>query len=247
MRRDQIVKQGPAKLQTAPLRSAINPVASASRPELAGNQRLETVSLLPVADVAEALSPESERELVQRAQAGNEEAFGQLMRLHYEQTFRLIQSILRDEHAARDVGQEVWLTVWKNLAKFRGDAKFSTWVHPIAVRRAIDHLRSRQRWLGRFIPFLSEQDDGETTGVPEPAAAGDPRQDLEKAERNDRFERAIASLPPKHRAVLALREIQGLSYDEIAKTLDCRRGTVMSRLFHARRLLAQKIGELPCE
>jgi RNA polymerase sigma-70 factor, ECF subfamily len=137
--------------------------------------------------------------------------------------------------------------VWKNIGKFRGEAKFSTWVHPIAVRRAIDHMRSRKRWLGRFIPFLSEQDDGNVVGVPEASAEGDPRQDLEKTERSDRFERAIASLPPKHRAVLALREIQGLSYEEIAKTLDCRRGTVMSRLFHARRLLAQKLGELPCE
>jgi RNA polymerase sigma-70 factor (ECF subfamily) len=81
--------------------------------------------------------------------------------------------------------------------------------------------------------------------VPEAADEGNPRESMEKDERTARFERAIASLPPKHRAVLALREIQGLSYDEIAQTLDCRRGTVMSRLFHARRLLAQKLGTLP--
>jgi RNA polymerase sigma-70 factor (ECF subfamily) len=144
--------------------------------------------------------------------------------------------------------------VWKNLSTFRGDAKFSTWVHPIATRRAIDHLRSRKRWLGRFIPFLSadEADDSAErhTGVTEAADtsdAADPRRDIEQAEKKDRFERAIASLPPKHRAVLALREIQGLSYDEIAAHLDIARGTVMSRLFHARRLLAQKLGDLPCE
>jgi RNA polymerase sigma-70 factor (ECF subfamily) len=200
-----------------------------------------------VADAAETLSPETERDIIQRAQAGNEDAFGQLMRAYYEMTFRLVQSIVRDEHAARDVCQEVWLTVWKQLGTFRGDAKFSTWIHPIATRRAIDHLRSRQRWFGRFLPFRTETEDGQSDGVPEPVSADDPRQDMEKQERTARFERAIASLPPKHRAVLALREIQGLSYDEIAKTLDCRRGTVMSRLFHARRLLAQKLGDLPCE
>jgi RNA polymerase sigma-70 factor (ECF subfamily) len=198
-----------------------------------------------VADVAETLSPDAEREIIARAQAGNEEAFGQLMRAHYDPTFRLVQSIIRDEHAARDVCQEVWLTIWKNIGKFRGEAKFSTWIHPIAVRRSIDQLRSRQRWLGRFLPFLSEGEDGEMRGVPEPAAPDDPRADIEKSESTARFERAIASLPPKHRAVLALREIQGLSYDEIAQTLACRRGTVMSRLFHARRLLAQKLGEQP--
>jgi RNA polymerase sigma-70 factor, ECF subfamily len=207
-----------------------------------------------VADAVE-IPPELERELVDRARSGNEDAFGMLMRSHYEQVFRLVNSMLRDEHSARDVCQEIWLTVWKNIASFRGDAKFSTWVHPIATRRAIDHLRSRKRWFGRFIPFLSDTSSSDTeasggdrvAAAPEAIEASDPRQDLEVRERNARFERAIASLPPKHRAVLALREIQGLSYDEIAANLGIARGTVMSRLFHARRLLVQKLGDQPCE
>jgi RNA polymerase sigma-70 factor (ECF subfamily) len=196
-----------------------------------------------VADIADPLSPESERELLQRAQAGNEEAFGTLMRHHYEPTFRLVQSMIRDEHAARDVCQEIWLTVWNKLKDFRGEAKFSTWVYPIATRRAIDHLRSRQRFTKRFLPFLTGDDNEESGGVrtPEAVAESDPRAELEKVERNARFERALNSLPPKHRGVLALREIQGLSYDEIAENLGIARGTVMSRLFHARRMLAQKL------
>lgn len=203
-----------------------------------------------MADPAETPT-ETDPDLLRRAQGGDEEAFGALMRAHYEPTFRLVQSIVRDEHAARDVCQEVWLTVWRNLPTFRGDAKFSTWVHPIAVRRAIDHLRSRKRWLNRFLPFLSgdEDDTGERPGVrtPEPVADSTPREDVERGERNSRFERALAALPPKHRAVLALREINGLSYDEIAAALSIRRGTVMSRLFNARRMLVQKLGELPCD
>lgn len=202
------------------------------------------MSLRPVADVAELLSPESERELVQLAQAGNEDAFGRLMRSHYEPVFRLVNSIVRDEHASRDVCQEVWLTVWRNLKTFRGEAKFSTWIHPIAVRRAIDQLRSRRRWLNRFLPFLSGGEDDNSPPRPEPASTEDPRKEIEQRERMARFERAIAALPPKHRAVLALREINGLSYDEIAAAVGIRRGTVMSRLFHARRMLAQKIGDI---
>jgi RNA polymerase sigma-70 factor (ECF subfamily) len=205
-----------------------------------------------VSEIVE-ISPEAERELVQRAQAGNEDAFGVLMRSHYEPVFRLVNSMLRDEHSARDVCQEIWLTVWKNIGSFRGDAKFSTWLHPIASRRAIDHLRSRKRWFSRFIPFLSDTSsstDSDSGGdrvaaAPEAVASSDPRQDLEHQERNIRFERAIALLPPKHRAVLALREVQGLSYDEIAENLGVARGTVMSRLFHARRLLVQKLGDQP--
>ncbi len=201
------------------------------------------------------ITPEAERELVARARQGNEEAFGTLMRSHYDPVFRLVNSMLRDEHSARDVCQEIWLTVWKNLATFRGDAKFSTWVHPIATRRAIDHLRGRKRWFDRFIPFLSDDEEsaaerssGErVSAAREASESTDPRQDLEKQERRERFERAIASLPPKQRAVLALREVQGLSYDEIAENLGIARGTVMSRLFHARRLLVQKLGDQPCE
>ena len=207
-----------------------------------------------MADAIE-ITPEAERDLVARARGGNEEAFGALMRSHYEPVFRLVNSMLRDEHSARDVCQEIWLTVWKNIGAFRGDAKFSTWVHPIATRRAIDHLRGRKRWFNRFIPFASDTSEAasEESGGDRIAAAAeatadsDPRQDVEMKEKNARFERAIASLPPKHRAVLALREVQGLSYDEIAENLGIARGTVMSRLFHARRLLVQKLGDLPCE
>lgn len=198
------------------------------------------------------ITPEAERELVRRAQQGNEEAFGQLMRNHYEPVFRLVNGMLRDEHSARDVCQEIWLTIWKNLGSFRGDAKFSTWVHPIATRRSIDHLRSRKRWFNRFIPFLSDAGGGEgdedgnrVVAAPDAVESTNPRQEIEQREKSDRFERAIASLPPKHRSVLALREIQGLSYDEIATQLGLARGTVMSRLFHARRLLVQKLGDQP--
>jgi RNA polymerase sigma-70 factor (ECF subfamily) len=209
-------------------------------------------SSLAVFDDAE-ITPEAERELIRQAQGGDEEAFGNLMRRHYETTFRLVHSVLRDEHGARDVCQEVWLTVWKNLGSFRGDAKFSTWLHPIATRRAIDHLRRHRRWFSRFLPFASaieadrEQADERFAAAPEPTDDATPRDELEARERQARFERAIAALPPKHRAVLALREIQGLSYDEIASHLGIARGTVMSRLFHARRHLAQKLGDLPCD
>lgn len=200
-----------------------------------------------------AITPETERELVQRARAGDEEAFGVLMRSHYEPVFRLVNSILRDAHSASDVCQEVWLSVWRNLGTFRGDAKFSTWIHPIATRRAIDHLRRRRRWFSRFLPFASDVEattDDSGDRVPVAAEAtdeNDPRQDLDTAERNERFLRVIETLPPKHRAVLALREVQGLSYDEMANHLGIARGTVMSRLFHARRLLAKKLGDLPCD
>lgn len=200
---------------------------------------------------AELSSSDVDLEVAQRAQAGDEDAFAALMQAHYEPVFRLIVGIVRNESDARELCQDVWVTVWQRLATFRGDAKFTTWLHPIAVRRALDHLRKRRRWFDRFLPFASERenDDAEASfAAPEPAdPTPDVRADLERNERHAHFERLLASLPPIHRTVLALREVQGLSYDEIAKLLGCRPGTVMSRLFHARRLLARKLKDHPCD
>ncbi len=185
------------------------------------------------------LPPETDPALLRRAQAGDEAAFGELMRSHHEHVYRLVYAIVRHEADARDIAQEIWLTVWQRLPTFRGDAKFTTWLHPIAVRRALDHLRKRKRWYNRFLPFATG--DAAVESVPEPATTTDARQLTEGSERSDRFRRALDALPAHHRAVLALREVQGLSYDEIAQATGIPAGTVMSRLYHARRILAQKL------
>ena len=184
-------------------------------------------------------SPDLDPTLLRRAQAGEQAAFGEIMRANYDRTFRLVYAIVRHEHDARDVCQEVWLTVWRELSKFRADAKFSTWLHPIATRRALDHLRKRRRWFDRFIPIAT--DDAQIESASEPASLDDTRQPAESAERMAQLRRALDALPPKLRAVLALREVEGLSYEEIARATSIPTGTVMSRLYHARRLLAQKI------
>lgn len=190
----------------------------------------------------------ADADLIARARDGDEAAFGELMQRHYETVFRTVFAIVRNEHDARDLAQEVWIKVWRELPRYRGDAKFTTWLHPIATRRALDHLRKRRRWFDRFLPFQREDQDGETTTFVEPVddQPAAPAQ-LEATERQQHFESLLNSLPPKHRAVLALREVQGLSYDEIARSLGIRRGTVMSRLFHARRLLASKLRETSCD
>ena len=165
------------------------------------------------------------------------------MRVHYEQVFRLVYSIVRNEHDARDICQEIWLTVWKQLANFRGEAKFTTWLHPIVVRRSLDHLRKRRRWFDRFIPFSSAAEDEAVETAADPVTIEDARSETERGERTAHLQRLLDSLPPKLRAVLALREVQGLSYEEIARATGIPTGTVMSRLYHARRLLAQKLKE----
>ena len=189
-----------------------------------------------------------ERQWIKAARAGDESAFGELVQRHYEAVFRTVFAIVRNEHDARDLCQEIWVKAWQQIGKFRGESKFTTWIHPIAVRRSVDHLRKRRRWFDRFLPFNRQNDDPDAPPDFEPVEESPSApQQMEQSERQERFESLLASLPPKQRAVLALREIQGLSYDEIAHALGCRRGTVMSRLFHARRLLAQKLRETPCD
>lgn len=188
-------------------------------------------------------SPELEPEYLRRAQGGDEAAFGAIMRLHHERTFRLAYAIVHNEADARDITQEVWLTVWKQLDSFRGDSRFTTWLHPIVTRKALDHLRKRRRWFDRFLPFGTG--DADAVEVPEPSTDDNARDQAEGNETVARVRAALATLPPKHRAVLALREMEGLSYEEIARATGVPVGTVMSRLFHARKLLAAKLGKDP--
>jgi len=190
-----------------------------------------------VSDPAPAVASD-DPELLRRAQTGDEAAFGQIMRANYERIFRLVYAMVRNEHDARDICQEIWLTVWKQLPGFRGEAKFSTWLHPIATRRALDHLRKRRRWYDRFLPFSAG--DAEIESAPEPVSADDTRQSSEASDRSAQLKAVLDTLPPKLRATLALREIEGLSYEEIAQATGIPTGTVMSRLYHARRLLAQQ-------
>jgi RNA polymerase sigma-70 factor (ECF subfamily) len=180
-------------------------------------------------------------DLLHRAQAGDEAAFGIIMRSHYERIFRLVCAITHNETDTRDICQDVWLTVWKQLGTFRGDARFTTWLHTIATRRALDHLRKRRRWFDRFLPF--DPGDRSTASAPEPSTTDDASQQLEVSENVARVRAALARLPPKHRAVLALRELEGMSYEEIAHSVGVPVGTVMSRLHQARRLLAEKLGK----
>ena len=186
-------------------------------------------------------APELDPDLLRRAQAGDQAAFGAIMRAHHERTFRLAYAIVHNEADARDITQEVWLTVWKQLGTFRGDSRFTTWLHPIVTRKSLDHLRKRRRWFDRFLPFNTG--DADAVEVPEPATTDDARSLHEGNETVARVRAAIAALPPKHRAVLALRELEGLSYEEIAAATGVPTGTVMSRLFHARKLLAEKLGK----
>lgn len=180
--------------------------------------------------------PEDDRNLVGRAKQGDREAFATLVRRHQDRAFNLACQMVRNREDALDISQEAFARAYTSLPTFKGEASFSTWLHRIVVNLAIDSLR-RKRVAG-----TASYDD--TRAVPEepeaePSTRDDPAAALESKQVRALLARGIAQLPPAQQAVLVLREIEGMTYEEISQAVGCSLGTVMSRLFYARRRLQQ--------
>jgi RNA polymerase sigma-70 factor (ECF subfamily) len=178
-----------------------------------------------------------DRALVERATRGDREAFGALVQRHQDRVFNLAYQVVRNREDALDVAQEAFVKAFTSLPSFKGESSFTTWMHRIVVNLAIDALRRRRRGdATTYDDRRAVSDDaGETLMAPD-----DPATAMEARQLRTLLGRGIQALPPAHRAVLILREIEGLSYEEIARAVGCSLGTVMSRLFYARRKL-QKV------
>jgi len=178
--------------------------------------------------------------LVRELKAGSEEAFAYLLSVYQNPVFNLILHIVKDSSEAADTLQNVFLKVFRGIRQFNGSSSLRTWIYRIAVHEALNHRRG---WLRRHLrePFSMDEEDGETGVAPNPAIGQTPYQALEQAERQELVRRALASLARPYRAVVVLREIEGLSYEEIAQVLDVAEGTVKSRLLRGRELLRRKL------
>lgn len=185
---------------------------------------------------AESTGP-PESEIIVRAKAGDHEAFRVLVERYQGRAYRLALRIMGDEDLAQDVVQEAFLKAYGSLGRFEGRSKFYTWLYRLVFNLCIDTKR-RDRSLGQ-VEWSEEQ---ELHVAPEAAAAGigdpdgaTPSRELERKELRELMARAIEALPEDARRTLVLREIDGLSYAEIALSLGVPKGTVMSRLHYARR------------
>ena len=172
-------------------------------------------------------------QLVERVKGGDNAAFRALVERHQRKAFAVALGLLRHREDAMDVCQEAFLRVHKSIANFDGDAQFFTWLYRIIYNLCIDQLRRR-----RFEQVSI--DDADARGELE-APSEDPVGRVNRDELRARIEAALEQLTPAHRAVLVLREVQGLSYKEIADVVGCQIGTVMSRLFHARKNLEKML------
>ena len=184
---------------------------------------------------AEADVPDAE--LVRQAQAGDTEAFDQLVGRYRSRIFGMIYNMVHNEQDAWDLAQDSFVKAWKSIARFRGQSSFYTWIYRIVMNVTIDSLRKKQvRGAAEFDDAIQVKEiDPASRTVPHADAL--PHENMENQEIRGRIDAAIAELSPDHRAVILMKEIEGMQYHEIAESLGCSIGTVMSRLFYARKKL----------
>jgi RNA polymerase sigma-70 factor, ECF subfamily len=171
-----------------------------------------------------------ETQLVTQAQNGDRNAFSELVRLHAQGVLNVIYRMCGDAQLAEDAAQETFIRAWQNLSSYRPGTSLRNWLYRIAVNAGTDMLRKEKRILPDAIEDLHLAD-----GAPGLESL------VSQRERTAMVQKAILSLPDASRAVLVLREYEGLSYQEISSTLDIPLGTVMSRLNYARNLLKEKL------
>ena len=164
-------------------------------------------------------------ELARRSQAGDTEAFGELVTKYSTKIFTMVCCIVSNENDAWDIAQEGFLKAWRSIHRFEGRSSFYTWLYSITVNLTLDSLRRKGR---REEVKLSDTI---------PSFLPGPGVDYECTEIREQVDAALARLSPEHRAVVLLKELEDLQYDEIAEVLNLSIGTVMSRLFYARKKL----------
>jgi len=186
---------------------------------------------------------EADQTLVERVQHGDKQAFGLLVSKYQRKLVRLLSRLVRDPAEVEDVAQETFIKAYRALPGFRGDSAFYTWLYRIGINAAKNHLAAR----GRRTPTISEFDSEEAEGFDDSEGLRDnnsPERILMSKQLADTVNLAMDRLPEDLRSAISLREIDGMSYEEIAQIMDCPIGTVRSRIFRAREAIAERLKPL---
>ena len=183
--------------------------------------------------------------LVVSAKRGDMVAFEELVARHRDKIYARAFSMMRNEDDATDIAQEAWVKGWQRLKQFHGDSSFTTWMTRIVINLCLDQLRKHKRQRAESIEHLDEELGGVERQMP--VVTANPTAGLEREELRKRIDKAMAQLSYEHRTVLVLHEFEELEYKEVAKIMGCSIGTIMSRLFYARRKMATLLAGLKNE
>jgi RNA polymerase sigma-70 factor, ECF subfamily len=183
-------------------------------------------------------APDEDLELVRRTQAGDRAAFRALFDKYHRRVFAIALGVVKNQQDANDVTQEAFVKVYRHIEGFEGASSFYTWLYRITMNLSIDLFRRRK--TARQVDYddaVGRDDDdlADPAGIAPSHLGGDPSKAQSRKELVGKLTGALETLPPIHQQVLILREVDGLSYEEIAQVTQIPKGTVMSRLFHARR------------
>ncbi|MDQ2824948.1 MAG: sigma-70 family RNA polymerase sigma factor [Verrucomicrobiota bacterium] len=192
---------------------------------------MQTEATLAQADV-------SELDLVKRCQAGETEAFDELVTRYRTRIFGMIYNMVHNEQDAWDLAQDSFVKAWKSIKRFQGKSSFYTWIYRIVMNVTIDWLRKKQiKGAGAEFDDSVQLKEIDPASKTVPKADALPYEHMQRTEIRAQIDNAIAQLSPEHRAVILMKETEGMQYHEISETLGCSIGTVMSRLFYARKKL----------
>jgi RNA polymerase sigma-70 factor (ECF subfamily) len=182
--------------------------------------------------------PDEDFRLVARAQGGDLKSYDALITRHRGKIFAMIRNMIHQEADAWDLSQEVFIKAWQALPRFEAKARFSTWLYRIAHNVVYDFTRKRKiESAGELNDEIFNSDRIDPAAVATPGTAQAPDESMAHGELRAKIEAALAKISAEHREVVILKDVQGLSYKEIADAMDCTLGTVMSRLFYARQKL----------
>jgi RNA polymerase sigma-70 factor (ECF subfamily) len=207
------------------------------------NKRLEKSSIRS----NEAADDIDDLELVDKARQGDEPAFRALFERYHRRAYSLAYGVVRNRDDALDVVQDAFIKAHRHIGKFEGTSSFYTWLYRIVMNLSIDHIRRSKR--SRNVEFNDALGHSESDSVGEESLLPrvldeNPGKSLVRKEMREHIGTALDELSDNHRAVLVMRELEGLSYEEMAQAMGCSKGTIMSRLFHARRNMQKRLLEL---
>lgn len=227
-----------------------HPVAAPGRGEPASERAsADPVPLAVNREEAQASNRETKRSearydhgLIERAKRGDTQAFRELVERHQRRALTLAMALVRDEQDAREVVQEAFLRVHRGLDRFQGSSSFFTWLYRIVTNLSIDLMRRPSRRETEVDAYLDSADELEIPFLSRIDGA-DPFDAVRRKEIARRIERGLEELPPYHRGVIVMREVHGMSYEEMADAMGVSKGTIMSRLFHARQKLQRALAD----